>query len=91
VRDRIVGSTRLANQEPGAHETIAMNAALAMIEATAPRDEMEAAVAIQMACTHAATMSVPARLGGGTRDRTTGRIPWIGRSTSAHLQHWSDP
>jgi hypothetical protein len=44
---------------------IALNAALAMIEAAAPRDELEGALAIQMACTHAATMSVLARLGGG--------------------------
>jgi hypothetical protein len=36
-----------------------------MIEAAAPRDEMEAALAIRMACTHAATMSVLARLEGG--------------------------
>jgi hypothetical protein len=36
-----------------------------MIEAAAPRDELEGALAIQMACTHAATMSVLARLGGG--------------------------
>jgi hypothetical protein len=57
---------------------IAMNAALAMIEAAAPRDEMEAALAIQMACTHAATMSVLARLEGGIWDRTTGGSPWIG-------------
>jgi hypothetical protein len=44
---------------------MALNAALAMIESAAPRDEIEAALAIQMACTHAATMSVLARFGGG--------------------------
>jgi hypothetical protein len=31
---------------------IALNAALAMIEAAAPRDELEGALAVQMACTH---------------------------------------
>jgi hypothetical protein len=31
-----------------------MNAALAMIEAAAPENEIEAALAIQMACTHTA-------------------------------------
>ena len=31
-----------------------MNAALAMIEAAAPKDEIEAALAVQMACTHTA-------------------------------------
>jgi hypothetical protein len=35
----------------------AMNAALAMIEAAAPENEIEAALAIQMACTHTAAMS----------------------------------
>lgn len=48
----------------GVSET-GMNAALAMIEAAAPRDEIEAALAIQMACTHAASMSVLSRFGGG--------------------------
>jgi hypothetical protein len=44
---------------------IALNAALAMIEGAAPRDELEGALAVQMACTHAAAMSIVARLGGG--------------------------
>jgi hypothetical protein len=39
-----------------------MNAALAMIEAAAPKDEIEGALAIQMACTHTAAMSVLAKL-----------------------------
>ncbi len=39
-----------------------MNAALAMIEAVAPKDEIEAALAIQMACTHTAAMAVLAKL-----------------------------
>lgn len=44
---------------------IAVNAALAYIEAVAPEDEVEAALAVQMACTHTAAMAVLARLGGG--------------------------
>ena len=36
-----------------------------MIEAAAPKDEIEGALAVQMACTHTATMAVLARLGGG--------------------------
>ena len=44
---------------------IGMNAALALIEAAAPKDEIQGALAVQMACTHAAAMSVLARLGGG--------------------------
>ena len=48
-----------------------MNSALAMIEAAAPRDEIEGALAIQMACTHSAAVSVLARFsdGGGTERR----------------------
>ena len=48
-----------------------INAALAMIEGFAPQNEVEAALAVQMACTHIATMSVMARLGpgGGPEDR----------------------
>jgi hypothetical protein len=42
-----------------------INAALAMIEGFAPQNEVEAALAVQMACTHIATMSVLARLGPG--------------------------
>jgi hypothetical protein len=44
---------------------IAVNAALAMVEAASPKDEIESGLAIQMACTHTATMAVLARLGGG--------------------------
>ena len=41
-----------------------INAALAMIEAAAPKDEIEAALAVQMACTHTAAMAVLAKLEG---------------------------
>jgi hypothetical protein len=49
----------------GTSET-AVNAALAMMEAAAPKDEIEAALAVQMAFTHMAAMSVLARLGAGS-------------------------
>jgi hypothetical protein len=39
-----------------------INAALAMIEAAAPKDEIEAALAVQMACTHTAAMAILAKL-----------------------------
>ena len=42
-----------------------MNAALAMIEAAAPKDEIEGALAVQMACTHTAAMAVLAKLDVG--------------------------
>jgi hypothetical protein len=44
---------------------LGVNAALALIEAVAPRDEIEGVLAVQMACTHAAAMSVLARFTGG--------------------------
>jgi len=43
---------------------IAVNAALSMIESAKPRDEVEAALIIQMACTHTAAMAVLSRIGG---------------------------
>jgi len=36
----------------------AINAALAMIQAAAPKDEIEGALAVQMACTHSASMAI---------------------------------
>jgi hypothetical protein len=49
----------------GTVSEIHINAALAMIEAAAPRDEIEAALAVQMACTHTAAMAVLAKLDSG--------------------------
>jgi len=55
----------------GISET-SVNAALAMIEAAAPKDEIEGAFAIQMACTHSAAMVVLSSLGaGGGSERRT--------------------
>src|SRR6266850_8581450 len=47
----------------GISET-SVNAVLAFIEAAEPRNEIEAALAIQMDCTHAVTMAVLNRVGG---------------------------
>jgi hypothetical protein len=41
-----------------------VNASLAFIEGATPRDEIECALVIQMACTHSVTMAVLSRLGG---------------------------
>ena len=46
----------------GGISELAMNAALAIIEAAAPKDEVEGALAVQMACTHTAAMAVLAKL-----------------------------
>jgi hypothetical protein len=50
---------------------VGINAALAFIEGFAPKNEVDAALAVQMACTHGAAMSVLGRLGpaSGTEDR----------------------
>jgi hypothetical protein len=42
-----------------------INAALAMIEVAAPKDEIEGALALQIACTHTAAMAVLAKLDSG--------------------------
>src|SRR5262249_18349539 len=49
----------------GGISEMAVNAALALIEATKPQNEIEGALAVQMACTHTAAISVLARFGGG--------------------------
>jgi hypothetical protein len=41
----------------------AMNAALALIEAVAPKNEIEGTLAVQMAATHSASMAVLSRIG----------------------------
>ena len=43
---------------------VSINAALAMIEAAAPANEIEGALALQAACTHLAAMAVLGRMGG---------------------------
>ena len=47
-----------------------MNASLPFIEGAKPRDEIECALVIQMACTHSAAMAVLNRLGGAAGERT---------------------
>jgi hypothetical protein len=46
----------------GGVSELSMNAALAMIEAAAPKDEIEGALAIQLAITHTTAMAVLAKL-----------------------------
>ena len=53
-----------------------------MIEAAAPTDELEGALAVQMACTHTAAMSVLAKMDSGFG--TERRIAAFG-STAARL------
>ena len=56
-----------------------MNAALAFIEAAEPKNEIEAALGIQMACTHAVAMAVMSRAGGAYGgDRNMARVVQAG-------------
>src|SRR5215218_9071361 len=64
---QLVAAARLPGS--GISET-AVNAALAFIQGAKPRDEVECALVIQMACTHSAAMAVLGRLGHDT-DRNT--------------------
>jgi len=57
--------TAAARLPTGGISEIAVNATLAFIESAQPKDEVESALVIQMACTHAAAMAVLGRLGGG--------------------------
>jgi hypothetical protein len=45
---------------------VAVNAALAFVEGAKPQDELECALALQMACTHTAAMAVLRRIGSGS-------------------------
>src|SRR5215211_8081034 len=60
---QLVAAARLPGS--GISET-AVNAALAFIQGAKPRDEVECALVIQMACTHCAAMAVLGRLGHDT-------------------------
>jgi hypothetical protein len=66
---------------------MALNAALAMIEAAAPKDEIEGALAVQMACTHTAAMAVLARLGGGGGSEQ--RVAALGSAAARLLRAYS--
>jgi hypothetical protein len=61
---------------------VSINGALAIIAAFAPRNEAEAALALQAACTHMVAMVMMARIGGG--HGTDRRLPSLA-SASAKL------
>ena len=55
-----------AARMPGAGPSdMAINGAIAVITAYAPRDEAQAVLAVQAACTHMVVMVILARIGGG--------------------------
>jgi len=73
VRASLLQLQGAARSPYGTVSELAINAALAMIEAAAPKDELEGALAVQMACCHMAAMAVLSKLDSGfeTERRTT--------------------
>jgi hypothetical protein len=82
VRTSLLQLQGAARSPYGTISETAINAALAMIEAAGPSDELEGALAVQMACTHMAAMSVLAKMDSGFG--TERRIAAFG-STAARL------
>jgi hypothetical protein len=77
-----------ASRSPwGKISELSINAALAMIEAAAPKDEIEAALAVQMACTHTAAMAVLAKL--DVAFATERRIAAFGSATARLLKAYA--
>jgi hypothetical protein len=82
VRASLLQLQGAARSPYGTISETAINAALAMIEAVAPMDELEGALAVQMACTHTAAMAVLVQMDSGFG--TERRIAAFG-STAARL------
>jgi hypothetical protein len=76
-----------ARMPGGGPSELAINAALAMVTAAAPVNEIEAALAIQMACTHMVTMAVMSRIGGAHGGPN--RLPALTSATSKLLRAFS--
>jgi hypothetical protein len=64
VNATLVQVQNASRMPSGGISEMSVNAVLAFIEAAEPRNEIEAALAIQMACTHAVAMAVLSRAGG---------------------------
>jgi hypothetical protein len=82
VKTSLLQLQSAARSPYGTISETAINSALAMIEAAAPRDELEGALAVEMASTHAAAMAVIAKMDSGFG--TERRIAALG-STAARL------
>ncbi|MGB6662017.1 MAG: hypothetical protein WBE90_23775 [Xanthobacteraceae bacterium] len=65
VKSSLLQIQAAARSPFGTTSETAINSALAMIEAAAPRDEIECALAVQMSCTHAAAMAILGKLDSG--------------------------
>jgi hypothetical protein len=58
VKTSLLQLQSAARSPYGTISETSINAALAMVQAAAPRDELEGALAVQMACAHMAAMAV---------------------------------
>ena len=66
---------------------LAINAAIAMIAAAKPLNEIEAALALQMACTHSVLMAVMSRIGGAGGGPH--RLPGLASATAKLVRAFS--
>jgi hypothetical protein len=82
VKTSLLQLQSAARSPYGTISETATNAALAMVQAAAPRDELEGALAVQMACAHMAAMAVLGKLDSAFG--TERRIAALG-STAARL------
>jgi hypothetical protein len=64
VNATLVQIQNASRMPSGGISEMSVNAVLAFIEAAEPKNEIEAALAIQMACTHAVAMAILSRAGG---------------------------
>jgi hypothetical protein len=82
VKTSLLQLQSAARSPYGTISETAINSALAMIAAAGPKDEIEGALAIEMACTHTAAMAVLGKMDSGFG--TERRIAAFG-STAARL------
>jgi hypothetical protein len=66
---------------------LAVNSALALIEATEPKNEIEAALAVQMVCTHTAAMAILTSLQHGYPSER--RTPLLSTAASRLLRAYA--
>jgi hypothetical protein len=81
---QLQGAARLPG---GSISELAVNSALALIEAAQPKNEIEGALAVQMACTHTASMAILARLQHGYPSER--RTPLLAAAASRLLKAYS--
>ena len=81
---QLQGAARLPG---GGISELAVNSALALIEAAEPKNEIEGALAVQMACTHTAAMAILTSLQHGFPSER--RTPFLATAASRLLRAYS--